>query len=619
MEEKSQSTTESPYNLLKKGFSKVDHYYVDDKGNTVYYYTKKKRVDEDDDKPKIRVIMNGRIAIKEKLYNERTKTHSYVLIGEDNSGKKFEILVSRDEFAKHQKLYAKISSYFGIRTCYDFKKMDTLDNIIRSTTANNYIKELTEVDQIIWAGNKLIVPSIEPEDYRCMVNKTKYPYNMSDDSMLCVGMKALDYIIKSCPDRSLIMPLLILTFISPIVGKYFPDNRYGYFLSGETGSLKTTTVRILLQIYGAGFKGTDSMMKLGKEGSTVNAAMSLAAQAGVMPTLFDNFKPIEGVKGKTKADLVGLIHTIMEGSDKDRLTAEGEDRDNKTFYTCPMFTGEDYFVEASSSARVPPLQWVTPNKKIYDEATLEMRKHLSAIGRVWLEWLQSEDGLKAMAVMVDEYESKRTQMQHLFEVNKDTNPARLGSNMALQTLGWELMLKHPILGEYFKQYNGEMANITTDNIIMMGEATSKGTEVNQVVELLKEGLASGALWAGEGGDYDMSGPKQIVIGWNDGVHVYIYPKILEEYVNKHSENVQKLSSTGIGRQLMSHELIVPYTDPNTRKQRPSTPKWQPGRRSTVAVYVFPIASLFDTSMAPKNPWENCRVNVEDLGKKAQTA
>jgi hypothetical protein len=181
--------------------------------------------------------------------------------------------------------------------------------------------------------------------------------------------------------------------------------------------------------------------------------------------------------------------------------------------------------------------------------------------------------------------------------------------MALQTLGWELILKHPILGDYFKQYNAEMADITTDNIIMMGEATSKGTEVNQVVELLKEGLASGVLWVGKGDDCDMPGHKQLVVGWSDAVHVYIYPKILEEYVNKHTENAQKLSSVAIGRQLMSHKLIVPFTDPKTKKQRPSTPKWQPGGNSTVSVYVFPIGVLVDMSMAPKG-----QVKVDGLRK-----
>ena len=50
--EEAQSTIVSPFNLLNKGYSKVNHYYVDKKGCTVYYYNKAVKEEEDDDKPK---------------------------------------------------------------------------------------------------------------------------------------------------------------------------------------------------------------------------------------------------------------------------------------------------------------------------------------------------------------------------------------------------------------------------------------------------------------------------------------------------------------------------------------------------------------------------------------
>ena len=337
--------------------------------------------------------MSGWVTVKEILHNDRIDEHTYVLIGKDVFGKEFEISIPSDiMFGQNQKLFATIAPHFSLKTDYKFRKNDGLQSIICDVTAEGSTKEIKEFDQITWAGNRLIIPGMEPDGFRCIIDQKLFPYCMPEELDVQAGLKALDYIIKSCPFGN-VMPLIILAFTSPVIGKLFPDDRYGYTVVGETGALKTAVVRLILQIYGSGFSVKTTMIKLGEDGTTKNAAKNIAAVAGCMPLLLDNFKPY---KEWSKSELASLIHSLMEGSDKMRLSEDSELKRSRSFLTMPIITGEDYAVDASTSARVMPIQWEKPDTDILDLATPEMRKHLPALGRVWLEWLNSEDGLKAM-------------------------------------------------------------------------------------------------------------------------------------------------------------------------------------------------------------------------------
>ena len=85
--------------------------------------------------------------------------------------------------------------------------------------------------------------------------------------------------------------------------------------------------------------------------------MALAAHAHDLPFLIDNYKPNTGGGSR---DFVNLIHNLIEGGEKERLTRTAELRDNKPIYCWPIVTGEDVpGDDPASLARVlvVPFEW----------------------------------------------------------------------------------------------------------------------------------------------------------------------------------------------------------------------------------------------------------------------
>ncbi|GEM_PF-3755688 len=526
-----------------------------------------------------RKIMDGWIVITQILRDYKTGEVTYVLYGKDKTGREINLKVPAERFFDHRKLRVDIESRFDVKCETRFHKEDKLYNIIKDLTSRDELTEFTEVDQVIWLDDKLIIPGLEPQGYKCNIDKKIFPYNMSEELDIWDGLKALEHIIKSVGIHN-IMPLIILIFISPVVGKLFPDDRYGYALVGETGTLKTAICRLLFQIYGNGFESKDTMIKLG-EGSTGNAAKKIAAAAGCMPILLDNFKPY---KTWSISDLASLIHSLMEGSDKARLTKDSKLReDSLSFYCLPLITGEDYAVDAATGARIMKLNWAKPDIPILDLATPEMRKHLPAIGRLWLEWLMSEDGLKAMEWMKEEFPKRRAEVMKEFKDIEAVNPDRLATNVTLERLGFELMTSHPVIGNYFAKFSDEFKAGYGKGIRDIGEATAEGSEVNVILEMLKEGIATETLILGGEAGYGKT-----VIGWKKDNQVFIYPNVLEEYSARHLQGSQKLSKAAIGRMLVSHKLIEP-----DKEGKSTQVKKLPGTQKTARVYVFKKETLIN--------------------------
>jgi hypothetical protein len=113
--------------------------------------------------------------------------------------------------------------------------------------------------------------------------------------------------------------------------------RYGIFITGRSGSLKTSVTQALMAIYGAGFLEDEFLLKLG-EGATRNAVMGYAAQAHDMPFFLDNFKANtgDGARG-----LVNLVHNLLEGGDRERMLGASELKESRPIHCWPIFTGED--------------------------------------------------------------------------------------------------------------------------------------------------------------------------------------------------------------------------------------------------------------------------------------
>jgi len=191
-------TTASPYNLLKKGYSKVNHYYVDDKGCTVYYYNKAVKNEEDDDKPKARTVMGCWFVVKQKIHNARTNEYTIVLEGRDIiSNKKTVISMSGDQFyGLPQKLYSAVACELNVNAPFKLLRgKDNLQQIITDLTPEGTTQIIKEYDQVVWDNDRLIIPGMEPDGYICNIDKKYFPYDMPEGLDMVKGLKALEYII----------------------------------------------------------------------------------------------------------------------------------------------------------------------------------------------------------------------------------------------------------------------------------------------------------------------------------------------------------------------------------------------------------------------------------------
>lgn len=544
-------------------------YAVNERGQTIRF-----EKDENGDVSK-RVVIEGWIVVKEIQHNYKTNSYTYVLIGKDIQGKVFEISVPADTFYGMQyKLKAVIAPHFDLKTKFNLTKKDNLQGIIAATTKN--VKQITEYNQVTWVGDKLIVPGLEPEGFKCQLDKSWFPYRMSPDLELESALGIYDTILDSAPIEN-VMPLIILTFISPVVGKLFPDYRYGYALIGETGSLKTATSRTLLSIYGTDFKHGNTLIKLG-EGSTNNAAGEIAAMAGVMPVLLDNFKPYADFD---KSKLSAMINTIMEGASKARGKKDGGLQDTKKYMCCLIITGEDYSLESASLARVMQCEWIKPDTSKLFKIGDPRLDHMPAVGYSWLTWLQTEDGIAAMKEFQVRFPEERRKYAEEMTKKGAPNPERLGSNMAMESLGLELMCKHPVFGPYFDKFRESFRENVSKKNVLVADSVRSGSEAEELVELLKEKIARGIFILDPLREVKY---PNVRAGWEDDEYYYIYPSEIKKLL-KELAGAQKLGLPQIGNQLKSRGYIIASEEgKNQRLEHKPDGK-------TLRVYVFPKSKI----------------------------
>lgn len=569
-------------------------YGVDPRGRICYNVPEHLDENEKIVLAKYRVVMDGWIVINEIRRNRRTGETQYILQGKDIFGKTFELQIPSDKFYDQQnKLLAIVGPRFNIKTGFYLKKgKDNLRNVIQQVTSEKACQEKTIFDQIGWVENKLVFPGREPSGYSCELMDSRLPYDLSGDYDLWTGLEALKYIIQSCPIEK-IMPLVILVFISPVIGKLFPNDRYGYAIIGETQSLKTAVCRLLLRIYGNGFDDKNTMIKFGDEGTTPTALQSIAAMAGVMPLMLDNFK---SYKAWSDSSLMELIHALLEGADKAKMSKKDGSWGLKaglSFLNLLLITGEDYNLDPASIARVMKIDWEKPDLATLDKATPDMREQLPAIGQTWLDWLETDSGIKAMNEMKAGFWDRRKEIKKMIEdlgAGGNMNLERVATNATLEQFGFELMCKHPVYGKYFMNFAAEYNKAFGTHVHDIVGATADSSEALKFVDVLKEGIACGDLLLNDPGidqrGRSLLGYGKIIAGWETNEEFYgdvicIIPSRLDVYMGKHLHLTQNLSMPAIASQLIKRKLLIPDKENKTKQS-----KQNPYIHKKERVYVF---------------------------------
>ncbi|HSN76301.1 MAG TPA: bifunctional DNA primase/polymerase [Anaerolineae bacterium] len=384
-----------------------------------------------------------------------------------------------------------------------------------------------------------LIPGRLPPDVTLAV-ASDAPYRLEPDADLATALKALAALLRAHDQRRTTIAALA-AFTPPLAGLVgWRKLRYALFIAGVTGSLKSSWCMALMGIWGRRFTAGHGFVKFGEKGGSVTAVLGAAALAHDLTLLIDNYKPqIAGAR----SEFTALLAALIEGDDKLRMERSGERmRKTRELAAWPLFTGEDVpGDDASTVARclVVPFVWEPgqPNPALSEAQNLA--EHLTAVGRVWLDWLASAEGQAAAQLIVQSFPGLRDQwLAKLSQLNPQMrNPARLASNLAINQLTYWAVCQQSELRTIFKPH--EAAHLAGLNLIAeeMGIRTQESSESERFLAALRELV---------GRDEDdqfsyvllrrdalpSSHDRERLVGWYDDRGLYLLPGRAREIVEK---------------------------------------------------------------------------------------
>lgn len=422
------------------------------------------------------------------------------------------------------------------------------------------MKRLKRYRRTGWADGQFLIPGREPSKTAIELPR-KPPFRIDNDASLAKGLEALNALILSMtPERSTVITALV--FQAPLARLAgWLNERYAIFISGRTGSLKTSFAQVLMCIYGPRFINDEKLTKWG-EGSTANAMMGMATVANDMPFLIDNFKPSTG--GGARA-FIGLIHNILEGGEKDRLNRASELRETKPIFCWPICTGEDVpDSDPASLARIliVPFLWQRGDDNPNLTKAQGLSEHLSAVGNSWLTWLESESGQQMIRKIASKFPEYRTSWSaKLHKIREDSvNSLRVASNLATNQLTWEILCEHPNIGALAQEHKEAHLRGLTDTVsIAMAEATAEALEASRYLAALKELLATRQAILHDVNGIVPDALQDRVIGYLDGDDIFLLPKLARKAAERLlSDSLNGISQSALHKQLNGLGLIVSH-------------------------------------------------------------
>lgn len=459
---------------------------------------------------------------------------TFIISGEAVRGGPYRFEFPAERFGKEGELRAALEKAVGPYDPVYNRMSEHLVPAIKILTTETDMETVRRYRRTGWKGGEFLIPGMEPDGTRIEL-PDKLPYRVSADADQAIATAALTNLIE-CVDPAISTPVLAMLLQAPIHRPAgWQNERYGVFIQGRTGSLKTSFVQTAMSIYGAGFNHDRTLIKLG-EGSTRNAIMAYATCAHDLPLFIDNYKPNTGFGVH---DLVNLIHNILEGGEKDRLTRAATIKDARPVHCFPIITGEDVpDHDPATLARqlLVAFEWQAgqPNPKL--AAAQADSEELSAIGLLWLTWVCSEEGQRAIKATARFLPAVRDNWAAMLRLlRKDmVNILRVATNLATNELTWSIALQHPVLGELLAPYSkahGDGLRRIAEN---MARSTAEALEAVRFLAGLREILATGqaTLIDLDSAIGATAHERERMVGWKDGEGVYLLPTVALERIRK---------------------------------------------------------------------------------------
>ncbi len=460
---------------------------------------------------------------------------TFIISGNAVRGGPYSLEFPAERFGKEGELRAALEKAVGpYDPVYNRMSEHLVPAIKIMTTAEN-METTRRYRRTGWRGGDFLMPGLPLDGVRIEL-PDKLPYRVSADADLETAKGALVNLLE-CVDPAISTPVLSMLLQAPLHRPAgWQNERYGVFIQGRTGSLKTSFTQTAMSIYGAEFSNDRALIKLG-EGATRNAIMAYATNAHDMPLFIDNYKPNTGFGFH---DLVNLIHNILEGGEKDRLTRASTIKEARPVHCFPIITGEDVpDHDPATLARLllVAFEWQAgqPNERL-SMAQMDS-EHLQAVGLAWLAWVMSEEGQRIIRETARTLPALRNNWAaHLRDLRKDmVNILRVATNLATNELTWSIALQHPTLGELLTPYtkaHGDGLRRIAEN---MAKSTTEALECVRFLGALRELLATGqgvliprGLPAADMSQHD----RERLIGWKDDAGIYLLPTVALERIRK---------------------------------------------------------------------------------------
>jgi len=526
--------------------------------------------------------------IVEEARGEDSRTW-FTLQGQTAAGHPFTVELPTDDFADDRRLQAALTQAAGARAPVRAGMAGHLRPAIQLLTTGD-LRHVRRFERTGWANVEVeaevkvedeagsqpqpvfLIPGHEPPGVSVRLPR-KLPYRLDPAADLGRGLVAFEAALTSLESwRTTVVAAAL--FQAPLARRVgWQGERYGVFIIGRSGSLKTSVTQALMAIYGAGFLEDEFLLKLG-EGATRNAILGYAAQAHDLPFFLDNFKANtgDGTRG-----LVNLIHNLLEGGERERLSRAAELKESRPIHCWPVFTGED--VPASDPATlarvlVVPFEWPHGADNPRLTAAQAAAAHLPAVGRAWLDWLASPAGREVAAEAGRQLpEVRRRQVAALRSLRGDmVNPLRVATNLATNALTWWVLTQHPQLGPLAARYAAEhqagLAHVAAE----MAQRTAQALEATRFLDALRGLLATGRCVLVPRGQEAAAAPEPLrVIGWQaeDG-GAYLTPALARAAVEGvlGADGLNSISNQALYSQLASLGLLASQdADRRTKKLR----------------------------------------------------
>ena len=562
---------------------------VDQDGIT--YHREEKKMPGKDGKPiytKAK-LCDGFAVITEETRDDQGEA-SFTIEGRGSQDKhEFKFDITGRDFSDNRKLKAALTAHFGARN----RVKQLTGDIIQSLTLK--VNKLTLVTSPRWINGKLAIPGLDDDNQFKFRMLKRVPVDLStggDEE----GLAAVKLMFEVWP-REKAAITIAADLASPVCGRWFAGDRFGIALVGTTGrALKTEALKHLLAVYGGGFLSEDALLRWG-EGATLNAMLSIVSGCGCLPAGIDNYK---ATSRDSAGKFVSVVHTVLEGRERERLNRNAELRETREYASTLFVTGEDLPEEASTVARLLPLEWGTADMDHLTELQ-KIAHHLPAIGRVWCRYLSESNG-----VDMDRWRESRSQLVKAAEEAGAVNPGRIGTTAAILKLVWSMALDSP-LGVVLKDYTGAFERGLASLMLSTAQATTSATEAAQFVDTLKEIIVSGRGYLLHEVNTGMELTLPNIIGWKLDKYgtTAILPKVAIEAVRRVTgPQAQSVGANTLYRQLEEAGYIEVGEDQRTIKKRAGT--------KTVRVLVFKAGVLQDDGLDKVDLTKSADYAAEDI-------